>query len=110
MSEPCSAGIAPANHIHANNYASFFFSRELIGDRRATDEVVAAAQPHFIPHCLDNTAVFRWKFKFLRGESEFSQVDWHFGVFQHGLQNVYLSFNAHVKGGLFLLNKTGSVL
>ena len=29
-------------------------SRELIGDRRATDEVVAAAQPHFLLYNLDN--------------------------------------------------------
>ena len=38
MGEPYSRGIAPANHIHANNYRAV--SRELIGDRRATDEVV----------------------------------------------------------------------
>ena len=40
-------------------------SHEVIGDRRATDEMVSAAQPHFLPHYLNNTAFLRWKFKFI---------------------------------------------
>ena len=34
---------------------------------------------------------------------EFSRADYNFQVFQHGLQDGYLSLNPHVKGGLFPL-------
>ena len=43
------------------------------------------------------------KFKFLRGVSEFSRADSISSIFQHGLQDGYLSLNPHVKGGLFPL-------
>ena len=66
---------------------------ELIGHRRATDEVSA-------PHSLVSAASLRWKFTFLIGVSEFSRADKRCKVFQHGLQYGYISLHPYVKGGL----------
>ena len=52
---------------------------------------------------LDNSAFLRWKCKLLAGMSKFSRAGYQFEVFQHGLQDGYLSLDPHVTGGLFSL-------
>ena len=46
---------------------------------------------------------FRWKFKFIRGESEFSRADWHFS-FSTWATRWLSQFKFHVKVGLFPLS------
>ena len=86
MSEPYSMYKYGASQSHSS-------CCELISHRRATDEVVPAAQPLSAPHFLDRSALLRCKFKFLRSVSEFSRIDYHFQSFQRGLQHGYLSLN-----------------